>query len=71
MANLKEAKRLSSGVLASHGIHSLNDPCFLEAYNNKRKRVIEKADQAAKSKRERLQKKIQGVMALHEKYSHE
>mmetsp|Transcript_25506 Transcript_25506/g.46119 ORF Transcript_25506/g.46119 Transcript_25506/m.46119 type:complete len:162 (-) Transcript_25506:166-651(-) len=26
--NLKEAKRLPSGVLAKHGIHSLNDPRF-------------------------------------------
>mmetsp|Transcript_22655 Transcript_22655/g.49064 ORF Transcript_22655/g.49064 Transcript_22655/m.49064 type:complete len:174 (-) Transcript_22655:369-890(-) len=26
--NLKEAKRLPLGVLASHGIHSLNDPRF-------------------------------------------
>jgi len=29
IANLKEAKRLPSGVLAKHGIHSLNDPRFL------------------------------------------
>jgi len=69
--NLKEAKRLSSGVLARHGIHSLNDPRFLEAYNDKRKKVIEKADQAANAKRERVQKKIQGVMALRAKYGDE
>jgi hypothetical protein len=58
VANLKEAKRLSSGVLASHGIHSLNDPRFLEAYNEKRKRVIEKAEQVADAKKERLHKKF-------------
>mmetsp|Transcript_19753 Transcript_19753/g.41386 ORF Transcript_19753/g.41386 Transcript_19753/m.41386 type:complete len:196 (+) Transcript_19753:565-1152(+) len=31
VSNLKKVKRLSSGVLVRHGIHSLNDPCFLFA----------------------------------------
>ena len=71
VANLKEAKRLLSGILTKYGIHSLNDPRFLEAYNDKRERVIEKADQAANAKSKRLQKKNQGVMALRAKYGDE
>ena len=37
LQNLKEAKRLTSGVMASNGIHSLCTPRFLEAYHEKRR----------------------------------
>ena len=37
LQNLKEAKKLTAGVMASNGIHSLRDPRFLEAYNEKRR----------------------------------
>ena len=35
MQNVKETKKLTSDVMASNGIHSLCDPRFLEAYNEK------------------------------------
>ncbi len=34
MQNLKEAKKLTSGVMASNGIHSLRDPRFVPYINN-------------------------------------
>ena len=53
VANLKETKRLSSGVLVSHGIHSLNDPHFLEVYNNRGKEsLIRQSKQRMQRKRD-------------------
>jgi hypothetical protein len=40
MQNVREAKKLTSGVMASNGIHSLRDPRFLEAYNEKKGRPV-------------------------------
>ncbi len=71
MQNLKEAKKLTSGVMASNGIHSLRDPTFLHAYNEKRREASEKLEKNANAKKANVMKKIQGVKMLREKYGHE
>ena len=71
ITNLREANRLSSGVLASNGIPCLNDPRFLKAYYEKRQKVIDKAKQSAAGKRVRLMKNIEGVTNLRVKYGDE
>ena len=69
--NLREAKRLSAGVVVSNGIHSLSDPRFLEAYNGRRTDAIGKAEKKAVKTRNKNQKKIEGVCRLRKKYGHE
>ena len=54
---MREAKRLSVGVLVSNGIHLLHDARFLEAYNTKRTDTIEKANQGSANERESKHKK--------------
>ena len=71
MQNLKEAKKLTSGVMASNGIHSLRDPRFLEAYNEKRREASEKIEKNMSARKANIAKKIEGVKMLHEKYGHE
>jgi len=71
MQSLREAKKLTSGVMASNGIHSLSDPIFLHAYNEKRREASEKIEQNAIAKKANVMKKIQGVKMLREKYGHE
>ena len=67
MENLKAAKKLSTGVLASNGIHCLNDPRFLDVYNEKRETAREKREMREAGKKEMLLRKISGVKALREK----
>jgi len=50
LAKLKQAKKLMSGVMASNGIHSLCDPRFLQAYNEKRRKASEKLEKNATAK---------------------
>jgi cell division protein FtsX len=71
LQNLKEAKKLTSGVMASNGIHSLRDPRFLEAYNEKRREANEKLEKNANTKKVNIAKKIEGVKKLREKYGQE
>ena len=56
MQNLKEAEKLTSGVMASNGIHSLSDPRFLQAYTEKRRAATEKLDRNATAKRTNIMK---------------
>ena len=69
--NLRAAKRLTAGVIASNGIHSLNDPRFLQAFNEKRSEVIAKTAKSAADRRKRLLDKVSGVKKLREKYGDE
>jgi predicted ribosome quality control (RQC) complex YloA/Tae2 family protein len=71
LQNLKEAKKLTSGVMASNGIHSLCDPRFLEAYHDKRREANEKLEKNVNAKKANVRKKIEGVQRLREKYGHE
>jgi hypothetical protein len=68
---MKEAKKLTSGVMASIGIHSLHDPRFLEAYDEKRSEASEKIEKNVNARKANIAKKIEGVKMLHAKYGHE
>jgi len=68
--NIKKSQRLTSGILASNGVHSLNDPRFMVLYH-----VHHDADAARieemKSKRKEKENKLASTMiALHKKYGH-
>ena len=68
---LKEAKRLSTGTCAQVGIYSLNNPEFLQAYDERQAEAREKEQRAASNKRKMLHKKIDGIKKLRVKYGHE
>ncbi len=57
--------------MARNGIHSLDDPKFLHACNEKRREASEKLKKNAIAKKASVMKKIQGVKMLHDKYRHE
>ena len=71
LQNLKEAKKLTSGVMASNDIHSLHDPRFLEAYHDKRREANDKLEKNVNANKANVIKKIEGVQRLREKYGHE
>ena len=58
LQNLKEAKRLTSSVMASNGIHFLRDPIFLEAYHEKRREANEKFEKNLNAKRPMRQRRL-------------
>ncbi len=64
MQNLKEAKKITSGVMASNKIYSLCDPIFLHAYHEKRREASEELEKHAIAKKANVMKKIQGVKML-------
>ncbi len=69
--NLKEAKKLTSGVMTSNRIHSLCDPRLLEAYHEKRREASEKVGKNVNARKANVAKKIEGVKALRAKYGYE
>ena len=71
LQNLKEAKRLTSGVMVSNGIRSLRGRIFLEAYHEKRREANEKFEKNVNAKKANVRKKIEGIKKLREKYGHE
>ena len=71
LQNLKESKKLTSGVMASNGIHSLSDPRFLQAYHDRRSEAREKLERNVVARKANTAKKIEGVKKLREKFGHE
>ena len=49
--SIKEAKRLTSGVMAKHGIFSLDEPKFLEGYNERKAEKLEEEKEVYSDKR--------------------
>jgi hypothetical protein len=47
--------------MVSSGIHSLRDPRFLEAYNERRREAHEKVEKNANARKALVAKKIEGV----------
>ena len=68
---MREAKKQTSGVMASSIIHSLCDTVFLHACNEKRREASENLEKHAISEKVNGTKKIQWVKMLREKYGHE
>jgi hypothetical protein len=71
LKNLKKTKKLTPGVMTSNGIHSLLDPRFLEAYNEKRREANEKIEKNVNATKANIAKKIEGPKTLRAKYDHE
>ena len=71
MHNMKTAKKLTAGVVVGEGIHSVDDPRFLEAYNARRAEATRKQAEKDARRKETKQKKVEGVRKLREKYGHE
>ena len=69
--NLQDAKRLSTGVMAADGIHSLNDPRFLQPLKKRAIQTKEKESRAAADKRGKLTKRIENATKLREKFGNE
>ena len=71
LQNLKEANKLTSGVMASNSIHSLQNPRFLEAYNEMTRDVSKKLLKNANAREVNIIKKIHGLKKLHKNYGHD
>ena len=57
--------------MASNFAHSLWNPGFVEACNEKRREASEKLEKNANARKANIMKKIEGVKKQHEKYGHE
>jgi hypothetical protein len=57
--------------MASNSIHSLRDPRFVEAYNEKRREASEKIEKNVNARKANVAKKIKRVKTLRAKYGHE
>ena len=65
---IAETKRFSTGVLASQGIHCLNDPRFLSGMEQRQKLNEELERKSAAKKMADLKKYWQGVVAIRAKF---
>lgn len=70
-AKLTRCKKLSTGVLASNGVHSLNDPRFLENHHKRLKESNNKEDRVSADRRTKLKKRIGNVKVLCDTHGHE
>jgi hypothetical protein len=69
--NIKKSQRLTSGVLTSNGVHSLNDPRFLAPYRERRDAEAARIEEAKSKRKEKENKLASAVIALRKKYGHE
>ena len=71
MANIRDSRRLTAGILTSNGVHSLDDPDFLGPFRQRQKDRAEKLDKSTKGKRDKVLKSVRAVKGLRDKYGHE
>ena len=69
--NIREANRLTTGVLTANGIHSLDDPQFLRSSKARESSKKEKRKKAASMKSAKKKKNSSGVTSMRKKYGHE
>ena len=69
--NLKNAKRLTTGIMVKEGIHSPNDPRYLEAVNEKEEDANEKMQEQALQRRNKKNKIFNDIKALRSKHGDE
>ena len=67
-ANIKNAKRLTAGVLTANGVHSLDDPAFLNPFRERQAENNAKKQKTKDDNRKKLKKRISGVKSLRQKY---
>jgi hypothetical protein len=64
LKSMKEAKRLSSGVMVAQGIHSLDNPDLLQAIQVRRSEAAAKELEAKRKKKEELDARIEKMKAI-------
>jgi len=69
--NIKKSARLTSGVLTQNGVHSLNDPRFLDPFCQRLEEAAKKMDEVAAKNKARCKKKFEEVRVLRAKYGDE
>ena len=69
--NIRDAKRLTTGILTANGIHSLGDAEFLSAFRERQAVRKEKQDKVASVKKAKKKKNVSGVKSMRRKYGHE
>ena len=69
--NIRDAKRLTTGILTANGIHSLRDPRFLDSFRKRECAKTAKRDKAASVKRSKKKRNVSGVTAMRENHGHE
>ena len=71
LKNIKEAKRMTSGVMASNGIFSLDDPNLVEVIREKQDDKAAKVAKSAAVRRSKVRSQIAGVRMVRQKHGHE
>jgi hypothetical protein len=71
MENIKKSQRLTSGVLTSNGVHSLNDPRFLAPYHEHRDADAARIEEKISKRKTKENKLASAIIELHKKYGHE
>ena len=69
--NIRDARRLTTGVLTANGIHSLQDPKFLCSYHERQKLRTKKEEKAMSMKRAKKKKNVNSVLMMRSKHGHE
>ena len=69
--NIKKAQRLTSDVLASNEVHSLNDPRFLAPYHERHDADAARIEEMKSKRKEKENKLASTMIELRKKYGHE
>ena len=69
--HIRQTKRLTTGVLTLHGVHSLNNPRFLAPFKEQQQHIAKKKAKIAADKKAKTAKGISAVKQLREKFGHE
>ena len=70
-SNIRDTKRLTTGVLTANGIHSLHDPQFLKSFDAQELAGHKKQEKAASTKLAKKNKNISVVRMTRSKHGHE
>ena len=71
MESIKKSQRLTSGILTQNGVHSLNDPRFLDPFRQRQANAAKKLEKKTADSKARSKKKFDEVKALRAKYGDE
>ena len=71
LKNMKEAKRMTAGVMASNSVFSLNDPNLVEVIRKKQDDKVAKIAKSEAAKRRKVRSQIAGVRMVRQKHGHE
>jgi hypothetical protein len=69
--NIAKSQRLTSGVLTQNGVHSWNDPRFLDPFRQRQTEAAKKLEEKATKTKALSKKRYDEVKALRAKYGGE